>query len=633
MFKRRKPVAAAEPVPLGRPIASGAQLRQHVLAEAEASQRSSPHHQVATPAPQPQGGFSVRVIALYAPAIAWEAVASTRPQYVGHAQPHLPSTLGFGDQRSPHGLREEAALAKRFGVHAFGFICSDLTQADASAGALANLLADPSVEMSFCCVWRVDSPRSPQAALALDGVTSAAGFFGRCFDDPRHVHVHGRPLLVIDGLGEWSLDESKQLVDRMRTEAHRLGHPGLYVVWADAQTDNDILELGVDALMEMPPRQMNAVDLTHKVDWFNPGHSGCVHDYLEAALRFGCEPRTGPRCFKTVMPGWDSEPACAGHGTSFKGNTPHAFAQWLRTAAKATLRHPEAERFMFVNAWNDWMHGAHLQPDLRHGHAFLNALSETLAELDDTATLESFAETVNSRFRRGHDVAIFAHFFYEDVLHDLFDAYLKPLAGLADLHVSVTENMSISALARLNAAFPNMRIHVCENRGRDVKPFIEMYRKASGDGYAIGFKLHGKRSPHLAHGALWRQQLIDPLFGSRAVFEQHVSKLSGNDKTALLVPRSALHRLNEAGLNQRWLDELLCRTGHAHRVGRYRWQFAAGTMFGFRFNALAALLNEQSISLALFEPEAGQLDGTYAHALERMLGLFATEQGRKIAIC
>jgi lipopolysaccharide biosynthesis protein len=101
----------------------------------------------------------------------------------------------------------------------------------------------------------------------------------------------------------------------------------------------------------------------------------------------------------------------------------------------------------------------------------------------------------------------------------------------------------------------------------------------------------------------------------------------------MLVPQSALHQLNEAGFNQRWLDELLRQTGHAERAGRYKWKFAAGTMFAFQFKALHALLNEDAISLACFEAEAGQLDGTYAHAMERMLGLFATAQGGKIASC
>lgn len=594
----------------------------------------SPHHQEARPATQPLSGFRVKVIALYTSCdIQWERVAGTWPQYLGHEQPHLPGALGSDGAGSPHVLREQALLAKRFGVQAFGFACRGLTSAEWISGALANLLADRSIDLGFCCVWRLDdTPLDPNADV-IPGLSAVAQSLTTCFGDERHVRVSGRPLLVIDGLDAWAPAAARRMLDRLRLEADQVGHPGLYVALLDGQKAIDACELGADALVEMPPRRMNAVDLTEQVAWFNPGHTGHVHDYLEAALRFGGQAKEGLPLFKTVMPGWDSEPACAGQGISFKGRTPHAFAQWLRTAAKQTLRQPEGERFLFVNAWNDWMHGAHLEPDSRYGHAFLNALSETLAEVDSAVTLASYARTVNGQFRPGHKVAIFAHFFYEDVLHDLFDAYLKPLTGLADLHVSVTENMSVSALARLHAAFPHMRIHVCENRGRDVKPFIEMYRSASADGYAVGFKLHGKRSPHLAHGVQWRQQLIDPLFGSRQVFEQHVRVLSGGAAVALLVPRSALHRLNEPGQNQRWLDELLCQTGHAHRVGRYRWHFAAGTMFGFRFNALARLLDERTISLASFEPESGQLDGTYAHAMERMLGLFATTDGGKIAAC
>ena len=53
--------------------------------------------------------------------------------------------------------------------------------------------------------------------------------------------------------------------------------------------------------------------------------------------------------------------------------------------------------------------------------------------------------------------------------------------------------------------------------------------------------------------------------------------------------------------------------------------FAAGSMFWFRRSSLMALTAPDLA--ALFEPEEGQLDGTTAHAMERLFPVEARRQG------
>ena len=37
------------------------------------------------------------------------------------------------------------------------------------------------------------------------------------------------------------------------------------------------------------------------------------------------------------------------------------------------------EQIVFINAWNEWGEGCHLEPDVRHGRAFLEATRAALA--------------------------------------------------------------------------------------------------------------------------------------------------------------------------------------------------------------------------------------------------------------
>jgi lipopolysaccharide biosynthesis protein len=54
--------------------------------------------------------------------------------------------------------------------------------------------------------------------------------------------------------------------------------------------------------------------------------------------------------------------------------TPENYEYWLHRAITATQQDfPGQERLVFVNAWNEWAEGCHLEPDARYGHAFLEA--------------------------------------------------------------------------------------------------------------------------------------------------------------------------------------------------------------------------------------------------------------------
>jgi lipopolysaccharide biosynthesis protein len=61
------------------------------------------------------------------------------------------------------------------------------------------------------------------------------------------------------------------------------------------------------------------------------------------------------------------------------GNTPAGYEDWLRQAVDRTLTRPQDERIVFINAWNEWAEGAHLEPDRKHGRGFLEATCRVVA--------------------------------------------------------------------------------------------------------------------------------------------------------------------------------------------------------------------------------------------------------------
>ena len=129
--------------------------------------------------------------------------------------------------------------------------------------------------------------------------------------------------------------------------------------------------------------------------------------------------------------------------------------------------------------------------------------------------------------------------------------------------------------------------------------------------------------------AKWRRALVEPLFG-RDNFERIVTAFEQDAALGMIGPDEHLTGLrNNILANEARVFGLARRLGLTSRDVT-QGSFLAGSMFVVRLQALAPL-----ISLAIgeddFEPEAGQLDGTLAHAIERGLALSVVASGMRVA--
>lgn len=168
-----------------------------------------------------------------------------------------------------------------------------------------------------------------------------------------------------------------------------------------------------------------------------------------------------------------------------------------------------------------------------------------------------------------------------------------------------------------------------ENRGRDIWPLIQLVNAGYLDQYDVVLKIHTKKSDwrdgHSLNGTgqEWRQSLLDNLLGSSLRVTQILSEFYRRPDLGLVTDQGSILDASYWGHNFDDTEQLLRRL---ELLTPTELQFAAGSMYwtrGFLIQGLRAFRFTRDD----FPDESGQLDGTTAHAIERMIGILTAEAG------
>ena len=82
--------------------------------------------------------------------------------------------------------------------------------------------------------------------------------------------------------------------------------------------------------------------------------------------------------YPCLIPNWDNTPRNGANGLVLKDSTPALFALQVEKAIMSVRKKAADYRIVFVKSWNEWAEGNHLEPDLRFGRGYLNAMKKAL---------------------------------------------------------------------------------------------------------------------------------------------------------------------------------------------------------------------------------------------------------------
>lgn len=344
----------------------------------------------------------------------WVSVTRAKPQFAGHAQPYLPTDLGFYDLRLTDVMGQQADMARKAGINAFCVYHYWFDGQRILEEPIDRLLQRPEIDFPFYLCWANEAWRrnwdGMSGEVLLDQPYSAgfekklAKSLVRYFNDPRYQRPDGkRPRFVIyrpedlpnPAMNIARLREAwKELgVGDVELGAVRFHVPGQHPVQSDV----------FDFWIEMPPHGVvgeaeylfGGPQGNQMPTDVSPGFSGLAYDYRRLPER-----TTGAEYLRTlppttiagIMPSWDNTARRGTTGHIAWGANPATFEKWLRLLCRKRLS-TSYRGELFINAWNEWAEKAVLEPNAIHGHAYLRVLERVIGDQEHINASET-AENV-----------------------------------------------------------------------------------------------------------------------------------------------------------------------------------------------------------------------------------------------
>lgn len=328
----------------------------------------------------------------------WTNVVKARPRFPWHYQPHLPADLGFYDLRLPEARIAQADLAREYGIGGFCYYHYWFNGQRLLERPVNEILSSGSPDFPFCLCWANGSWTRTWVGTDRDVLIEQeyspaddrahVKWLAKVWEDDRYIRVGGRPLFLI----YWAsnLPEPEKTVDRLRTEARNAGVGELFLCHVEAQPTEygQMRRWGFDASVEFQPdwgRLGEPVGrdcltkLARRLPGFDtPYFYDKVYDYAEVVQRMLHKPEPEYLRFPCVTPMWDNSARRKTMATILRGSTPELYELWLKKRLRSIAERPADNQIVFINAWNEWAEGSHLEPCQRWGRQYLEATRRAL---------------------------------------------------------------------------------------------------------------------------------------------------------------------------------------------------------------------------------------------------------------
>lgn len=335
----------------------------------------------------------------------WTNVGRAKPLFRGHYQPKVPADLGYYDLRMPEVREAQAQLAKESGIEGFMYWHYWFGNGKQALERPFNeVVSSGKPDFPFCLGWANHSWRNDQWHNATSKLGKTPFIFEQlypgkeddilhfksllsAFKDHRYITVDGKLLFLIwDPLSIPHIQEFMSTWNKLARENGLNGFHFVGMAGLEKGNFDKVRNLGLDAI--------NSTN-----QWYAESKSKglFLRKVLEAlGILF---PRINPlKKFKYIdiirylytkedemeyvypqlIPNWDRSPRSGRRAVIYTGSTPELFKKHVEQALEVIKDKQPEHRILFLRSWNEWAEGNYMEPDLKYGHGYLNALRDAI---------------------------------------------------------------------------------------------------------------------------------------------------------------------------------------------------------------------------------------------------------------
>ena len=345
----------------------------------------------------------------------WTNVTKARPLFKGHYQPHLPTEMGFCDLRVPEVRQQQASLAADFGIYGFCYYHYWFNGKRILERPFQEVFESGDPDFPFMLCWANENWTrtwdGKERDVLLEQNYSEADYRDHIrslipyFKDKRYIRIGGKPVISI--YKTQKIPDIQLLLSVWRQEAEKEGL-SLYICRFETDDSATLAHCkGFDAAVEFQPHggianyidkywlrklwknnQFTMENLMISLRYrFNKlfGAKGLIIDYKKfIAVNSKFRQEEGYKRFRGVTPGFDNTARKNSNYFILKNTSPEVFGQWITDTLKTFEPYSPDENLFFINAWNEWAEGNHLEPCIKWGRGYLEEVKKRLDQYESS---------------------------------------------------------------------------------------------------------------------------------------------------------------------------------------------------------------------------------------------------------